>query len=52
MLIFNLAIVIIARFFLSQSNYSEVRPFHCQTLDVRHNWGEKERFWPHSTEFI
>jgi len=33
-------------------NYSEVRPFHCHTLDIRHNYGEKECFWPQSTEFI
>jgi len=31
-------------FFLRWGDYSEVRPFHCQTLEVRHNWCEKERF--------
>jgi len=29
---------------LKIGNYSKVRPFHCQTLDIRHNLGEKERF--------
>jgi len=24
--------------------YSEDRPSHCQMLDVRRNWGEKERY--------
>jgi len=25
-----------------KGNYSEVRSFHFQTLDIRHNLGEKE----------